>query len=87
MSFLVGKTITEVIKARHPYYDDEGYIIMRFSDGSEYTIVAGYGSFTGQSCEEYPTSISIHEGEYLCDDAGVAPAHKPLAPLIPTDFS
>jgi hypothetical protein len=57
---LVGKTISAIQKMKPVNYDDTGYLKIMFTDGSTCYIVAGYSSYTGQSEDEYPTTIGIY---------------------------
>lgn len=59
---LVGKTIKAVQELKLKEYDDQGYLLMEFTDGAKALIVAVYGSYTGESEDEYPTYLRI-EGE------------------------
>jgi hypothetical protein len=56
---LIGKTIKAVQELKLKEYDDQGYLLMEFTDGSKALIVSSYGSYTGGSEDEYPTYISI----------------------------
>ena len=56
---LIGKTITGVTKKKVVDCDDNGFLELKFSDGSTALIVASYGEWTGESEEEYPTRILI----------------------------
>ncbi len=58
-SFLIGKTITKASVKKLQKYDDEGFLQIAFSDGTEATIVASYGEYTGRSDGEYPTYVGI----------------------------
>ena len=58
-SELIGKTITSAKRKKLAEYDDEGFLELQFSDGTQATIVAGYWDYTGNSMEEYPTYINI----------------------------
>lgn len=64
---LIGKTITSAMfMQRTDGYDDKGYLKLVFADGSECVIVGGYDeNWTGQSMDEYPTTIGITSGEHL----------------------
>jgi hypothetical protein len=73
MQDLIGKKIIGAKLQRPSNHDDQGFLKLNFSDGSECLIVAGYDFYTGNSSGEYPTSISIIEnysgeaGETLVD--------------------
>jgi hypothetical protein len=56
---LIGKTITEATVMKLAEYDDEGFLCLKFSDGTQAVIIADYGRFTGGSDDEYPTKIKI----------------------------
>ena len=56
---LIGKTIESVSHKKLQGYDDEGYLELKFTDGSIATIVASYGGYTGESEDEYPTYIYV----------------------------
>ena len=58
---IIGKTIKEVAKLKMPQYDDAGWLRLEFDDGSSCIIEAWYGSFTGESLDEYPARIDIVE--------------------------
>ena len=70
---LIGKKIIGAKLQRPSNHDDQGFLKLNFSDGSECLIVAGYDFYTGNSLGEYPTLISIIEnysgeaGEALVD--------------------
>jgi len=63
---LIGKTITAATVKKLVKHDDEGFLQLQFSDGTEAVIVASYGGYTGSSVDEYPTYIEIIDG-YDCD--------------------
>ena len=57
-----GKTIKTARKVACETSDDEGWLLLEFTDGTKCTIVAGYGEeYTGNSEGEYPTSIGISD--------------------------
>lgn len=88
MESIVGKTIVGVSKARHPYLDDEGFVIITFSDGTKCTIVSSYHRSSYNSFDEYPTDIHICCHEYVVDDSTTNFAgNDALLPLIPLDKS
>ena len=58
---LTGKTIKSATKMKKPEYDDEGFLRIYFTDGTSCDIVAWYGGYSGDSEDEYPTDISVHE--------------------------
>lgn len=56
---LPGKTISEVAMLRRPEFDDEAWLRLRFTDGTECVLVGFYGGFTGNSEDEYPAYIGL----------------------------
>ncbi len=68
---LIGKTITAATVKKLAEHDDEGFLQLQFSDGTEALIVAFYGAYTGRSQDEYPTYIGIID-EYDGDLVDVA---------------
>jgi len=56
---LAGKTIEKAWTQKNPDTDDEPYLFLKMSDGSEFEVSANYGSYTGNSEDEYPRFISI----------------------------
>lgn len=60
-SDLVGKTISEAVWLKYPELDDEAWLRLRFTDGSECVLEATYGGFTGNSLGEYPSYLVIRE--------------------------
>jgi len=60
---LIGKTIVSAEQLEHPSYDDSGWLKLTFSDNTSAVIISGYGDHTGDSSDEYPTYISIVDGE------------------------
>jgi hypothetical protein len=56
---LIGKTIASVKVKKLADKDDQGFLEMQFSDGSQIIIIAGYGGYTGKSEDEYPTYIIV----------------------------
>ena len=56
---ITGKTIAKVTEMKKPEYDDTGWIKLDFTDGTHCVIWAGYGGYTGDSEDEYPTCIGI----------------------------
>ena len=63
---LVGKTITSVKRKKPIGFDDEGFLLLEFSDGTDALIVAGFeDNYTGNSLGEYPTYLSLYgSGKY-----------------------
>jgi len=61
ISQLVGKTIVAAQRMKLKDCDDEGYLLLTFSDQSRALIVASYGSYTGKSEDEYPTFLGLTE--------------------------
>lgn len=66
---LVGKTIKVVQQLQRKGYDDNGFLLIEFTDGEKALIVAGYGGYTGESEDEYPTYIEVTNEDYLLDMA------------------
>lgn len=56
---IVGKTIQAATHVKRPTNDDEGWLLLEFTDGSKCVVYSWYGGYTGDSAEEYPTGISI----------------------------
>ena len=56
---LVGKTVAAATRLKKPGYDDEGWLRLTFTDGTECVLVAGYGEYTGASEGEYPTHLRV----------------------------
>lgn len=56
---IVGKTIQATTHVKRPAYDDEGWLLLEFTDGSKCIVHSWYSAYTGQSEDEYPTGISI----------------------------
>ncbi len=71
---LIGKTIANAKIQKLSKHDDTGFLKLNFSDGSECLVVASYGTYTGNSNDEYPTLISIADkfkgvdGDTLVDE-------------------
>lgn len=61
---LVGKTIATIARRKGPKFDDEGYLDITFTDGSSVCIIANFGSYTGESADEYPTYIYLADYGY-----------------------
>lgn len=68
---LIGKTITAATVKKLAKYDDQGFLELKFSDGTEAVIVASYGGYSGSSEDEYPTHIGITD-KYDCELVDVA---------------
>lgn len=60
---LKSKTIRSAQFMKHYKHDDEGYLCLFFTDGTKCLITAGYGGYTGESEDEYPTNIGISDRE------------------------
>ena len=58
---IVGKTIQSAMQVKRPIYDDEGYLLLEFTDGSKCVICSWYDRYTGNSEDEYRTGISISD--------------------------
>ena len=67
-SDLIGKTIASAETMKRPGFDDSGWLRLAFTDGTIAVVVARYGDWTGDSEDEYPTSIYI-----TADDRGLVP--------------
>ena len=60
---LIGKRIVGAEHKQLIGYDDTGYLVLTFSNGTEVTIVGGYDElYTGASEDEYPTRIGMING-------------------------
>jgi len=59
---LIGKTIidAEIIQP-NKNYDDVNHLVLKFSDNTIVTVIGDYGSYTGQSSDEYQTKISVNK--------------------------
>lgn len=77
MSILNGKTIHSTTRMCKPPYDDTGWLRLDFTDGTHAIIIAGYMGYTGQSEDEYPTTIGITTMELEPD----------LVPMTPEQLS
>jgi len=66
---ITGKTIARVTEMQKQGYDDTGWLKLDFTDGTHCVIWAGYGCYTGESEDEYPTRIGISD-----DDEGLVPS-------------
>ncbi|TWU59516.1 hypothetical protein V7x_55940 [Crateriforma conspicua] len=60
-SDVVGKTIQSATQMKRPETDDDGWLLLEFTDGTRCMVVAYYGGYTGDSEDEYPTGICISE--------------------------
>ena len=58
---IIGKTIQSATQVKRPVYDDEGYLLLEFADGTKCVICSWYDGYTGDSEDEYPTGISISD--------------------------
>lgn len=56
---LIGKTIVKATFKKLKEFDDSGFLELKFSDKTSILIVAGYGGYTGESEDEYPTLIAV----------------------------
>jgi hypothetical protein len=56
---LIGKTITAATVKKLAKHDDDGFLELKFSDGTEAVIVSWYVGYTGSSYDEYLTRIRI----------------------------
>ena len=66
MTNLIGKTISAATIMKLPNFDDTCWLRLTFTDGTSTIIVASYGSYTGNSMDEYPACIYQLEGNELC---------------------
>jgi hypothetical protein len=66
-SDLVGKTISEAVLLKCPGLDDEAWLRLRFTDGTECVLEATYGGFTGNSVDEYPSFLVVRENPLPSD--------------------
>ena len=59
--FLVGKKIKRVILTGHDLENCDSINIIKLimTNGEIYDIVGSYGSYTGQSCDEYTETINV----------------------------
>jgi hypothetical protein len=73
---LKGKTIKDVKQKKKAGFDDEGFLVLYFTDGSQATIVASYGPYTGDSIDEYPSKVCVVEK--VCDLEDVERANCPI---------
>ena len=86
-NFLIGKTIKSVTKMKMINNDDEGFLLIKFTDNTNCLIMGGYDSYTGNSSDEYQTIIDIsmcnEKGEYF-DDSDTSPftINGHLTPII-----
>lgn len=56
---LIGKTIINVELLKNRNTDDSGFVKLTFSDGDTAIVAGGYGRYTGDSNDEFPTKISL----------------------------
>ena len=64
---LVGKTITSAKRKKPVGFDDEGFLLLEFSDGTDALIVAGFeDNYTGNSLGEYPTYLALLPSSECC---------------------
>ena len=61
---LIGKTITEATQKKLSKHDDRGFLELKFSDGTKCVIIGGYANYTGESEDEYSTTICVVEDYY-----------------------
>lgn len=63
MSFkaLEGKTIKTATHVKRPTNDDDGWLLLEFTDETKCVICAYYGGYTSESEDEYPTRICVSE--------------------------
>lgn len=59
---LVGKTIISAKRKRVIGFDDEGFLVLGFSDGTDALLLSHFeDNYTGNSIGEYPTYLSIRD--------------------------
>ncbi len=59
---LIGKTIKNIQKKKHSEdCDSKNLLVLETEDGSIFHILGGYGSYTGNSCDEYLEVIEIEK--------------------------
>lgn len=58
---LIGKTIESIYRCKLREYDDTGYLMINFTDGTKVIIESGYSDWTGNSLYEYPTNIIVYK--------------------------
>ena len=64
---LVGKTITSAKRKKPTCFDDEGFLLLEFSDGTDALLVAHFeDNFTGDSIDEYPTYLVLLPSSEYC---------------------
>jgi hypothetical protein len=56
---LIGKIISNVENMHKPGYDDSGWLRLTFTDGTSCIIESSYGTYTGKSIDEYPSTLFI----------------------------
>lgn len=56
---LVGKTIVAAEMKKLKDCDDQGFLLLTFSDQSRALVIASYGGYTGKSEDEYPTYLYL----------------------------
>ncbi|NJN61138.1 MAG: hypothetical protein HC795_06055 [Coleofasciculaceae cyanobacterium RL_1_1] len=56
---LEGKTIAKAELVRSAMQDDIGRLRLDFTDGTTLFLVAGFGNYTGESVDEYPTTLKV----------------------------
>jgi len=56
---LKGKVIFKVTQLKYPDTDDNGWLYFEFEDGTNVMVTANYGDYTGNSIDEYQTSIGV----------------------------
>lgn len=59
ISELIGKTIVNTQFMKKNGYDDEAWVRLDFTDGTHCFVVSSYGSFSGESEDEYPAFIFL----------------------------
>jgi len=56
---LEGRTIAKAELVRAATHDDIGCLRLDFTDGTMVFLTAGFGNYTGESLDEYPTTLKV----------------------------
>ncbi len=57
---LLGKTIEKIEKSQYKKFDDE-FVKLIFTDGTICYLFGGFGDYSGESLDEYPTYVGMSE--------------------------
>lgn len=60
LNILIGKTIVSAEQYKLKNYDDIGFILLKFDDGTDAIIESKYGGWTSKSIDEYQTLIDVY---------------------------